>query len=522
MRSILENRIQNATEDNQTSASEYAGDQLQYGIEDISTEAGHIVVDASQSTMRKIRKRLRSRQVKKHTMRQPSFKPPTRKQPAVRQVVWTVKTPERTIKGTQKTIKTTAQTSRVTIKTAQLTAKTAQQTAQAAAKARQAALATAKAVTTAAKVTAKAVATAVKAIIAAAKELVAAIAAGGWVSVVIIIALMLVALIVGSCFGIFFSNEDTGSSTSMQSVVNGINSDYYARLETIREENTHDKLEMSEARAVWPEVLAIYAVKVNYDLDSPQEVASMDSSKQRQLQEIFWAMNQIRYHLETAEETVITEEADEDGNIVTTESIQTVTTLYIHVTHKTAAAMAQEHDFSDEQQQMLNELLKDENASLWSAVLYGIHVTNEQIVTVARSQLGNIGGESYWRWYGFHSHVEWCACFVSWCANECGYIDLGIIPKFASCSVGVQWFKERGQWLDRTAIPTPGMIIFFDWDNEDGTSGMQDGRPDHVGIVSKVENGFVYTIEGNSDNSCATQQYPVGYFEIYGYGVPVY
>jgi len=66
------------------------------------------------------------------------------------------------------------------------------------------------------------------------------------------------------------------------------------------------------------------------------------------------------------------------------------------------------------------------------------------------------------------------------------------------------------------------MIIFFDWDTEDSTSGMQDGLPDHVGIVSKVEDGFIYTIEGNSDNSCATQQYPAGHFEIYGYGVPVY
>lgn len=67
--------------------------------------------------------------------------------------------------------------------------------------------------------------------------------------------------------------------------------------------------------------------------------------------------------------------------------------------------------------------------------------------------------------------------------------------------------------------PSPGMIVFFDWDNK-GNSGLQDGQSDHVGIVQKVENGVVYTIEGNSGDSCRVNQYPVGYYEILGYGVP--
>ena len=130
------------------------------------------------------------------------------------------------------------------------------------------------------------------------------------------------------------------------------------------------------------------------------------------------------------------------------------------------------------------ELLVDENNSLWSQVLYGITGTDDQIVTVALSQIGNMGGEPYWSWYGFNSRVEWCACFVSWCANECGYIDAGVIPKYAGCVNGVQWFKDRGQWLDNSAEPAPGMIIFFDWADESG----QDGLSDHTGIVQKVEN----------------------------------
>ena len=118
--------------------------------------------------------------------------------------------------------------------------------------------------------------------------------------------------------------------------------------------------------------------------------------------------------------------------------------------------------------------------------------------------------------------MEWCACCVSWCANECGYIENGIIPKFAGCVNGVQWFKDRGQWADNSIEPTPGMIIFFDWDSPNGSSGPQDGQSDHVGIVEKCENGIVYTIEGNSGDSCRQRQYSVGYYEILGYGIPAY
>lgn len=132
--------------------------------------------------------------------------------------------------------------------------------------------------------------------------------------------------------------------------------------------------------------------------------------------------------------------------------------------------------------------------------------------------MGNVGGQPYWSWYGFGGRVEWCACFVSWCANECGYIDTGIIPKYAGCVNGVQWFKERCQWLDNTAEPSPGMIIFFDWDDENG----QDGESDHTGIVEKVEDGRVWTIEGNSGDSCREKSYSIGYYEILGYGTPAY
>ena len=128
--------------------------------------------------------------------------------------------------------------------------------------------------------------------------------------------------------------------------------------------------------------------------------------------------------------------------------------------------------------------------------------TASDMVAIAQSQIGQTGGQPYWSWYGFGSRVEWCAIFVSWCAEQCGYLDAGILPKFSSCGVGVQWFQNRGQWLPGSATPEPGMVIFFQWYGSDSLIA------DHVGIVEKVENGRVYTIEGNSNDQVRQNSYP--------------
>lgn len=438
----------------------------------------------------------------------------------------TIKTVGKSGKTAAKSVKTAERTAKTAIKTTKQAAKAAQKTAQASAKAAQkaaqAAKATAKAAVAAIKVAVKAIIAAVKAIIAGVKALVAAIAAGGWVAVVVILVICLVALILGSVFGIFFSGEDSGTGQTMQTAVQEINTEYDIKLLEIRNGTTYDVLEMSGSRAVWKDVLAVYAVKTNTDPDNPQEVATMDDNKKQLLKDLFWEMNEVSSRTESVSETVITETDDGNGNIVQTETTVTRTYLYITVAHKTVDEMASQYGFNQEQKDYLTELLKPENNSLWAAALYGINYSDDQIVTVALTQIGNVGGDPYWSWYGFGSRVEWCACFVSWCANECGYIDTGVIPKYAGCVNGVQWFKDRGQWVDGSAEPVPGMIIFFDWDSPDGSSGPQDGLSDHTGIVQKVENGIVYTVEGNSGDSVRQKQYSVGYYEILGYGVPQY
>ena len=427
------------------------------------------------------------------------------------------------VKTTQKTIKTAEQTARTTIKTTQAAAKKAQKTAQATAKAAKTAAQTARAATKATaagiKAAVKATAAAVKAIIAGTKALSAAIAAGGWVAVVIILVICVIGLIAGSCLGIFFSGEDSGTGQTMRQAVQEINADYQSQIDTTRANLTYDELEMSGSRAVWPEVLAVYAVKTTTDPDDPQEVATVDDSKKAILKDIFWRMNEISSRTESKTEEVITETDDGHGNIVETTTTVTHTYLYITVSHKTAEEMADNFNFTADQRQQLSELLAEENRRLWSAVLYGIYSGDDAIVKVALSQVGNVSGEPYWSWYGFNSRVEWCACFVSWCFNECGYLDTGTAPKFAGCVGGVEWFRSREQWADNTVEPAPGMIVFFDWNDPNSASGPQDGEADHVGIVEKCENGIVYTIEGNSGDSCRQNQYPVGYYEILGYGI---
>ena len=432
------------------------------------------------------------------------------------------KTVKSTAKGTVKTaekgVKTAQATSKAAIKTTEQTAKATKAAAKASAKAAQraaqAAKATAKATAHAVKVAVKVTIAAIKAIIAGTKALIAAIMAGGWIAVAVILIICLIGLLVGSVFGIFFSGEDSGNGMTMQTVVREINADYDSRLDEIINGTSHDVLEMSGSRAVWKEVLAVYSVKTTTDPDNPQEVATMDDNKEQLLKDIFWEMNEISSRTESKTETQITESDDGHGNIVETETTVTQTYLYITVSHKTAEEMADRYGFNEEQRQQLSELLAEENNSLWSAVLYGITIGDGEIVTVALSQVGNAGGEPYWSWYGFDGRVEWCACFVSWCADQCGYIDSGVIPKFAGCVNGSQWFKDRGQWQDGGFTPEAGQIIFFDWEG--------DGETDHVGIVERCEGGIVYTVEGNSGDACRQRNYPVGSSSIYGYGIPAY
>ena len=157
--------------------------------------------------------------------------------------------------------------------------------------------------------------------------------------------------------------------------------------------------------------------------------------------------------------------------------------------------------------------MQEDGLDLYRKEYNNMFLDNQAIVQVAASQEGK-GGTTYWSWYGFGGRVEWCACFVSWCADQSGYIQSGVIPKFSLCSDGVRWFESKGRFRDGSYTPAAGDIIFFDWGNN--------GTIDHVGIVESVSGGTVNTIEGNSGDKVARRSYSIGSSNIYGYGVPAY
>lgn len=423
-----------------------------------------------------------------------------------------------TIKTAKKSVKTAEKSSKAAVKTAQQTAKTAQKTAQAAAKsakvAEKAARFAAKTAVQAAKAATKAVIAMVKVAIAAIKGLVALIAAGGWVAVTVILIICLIGLLVGSVFGIFFSSEpDPSTGKTVNGIIAEIDAEYTGKIDNIISSNTHDLLDMSGARAAWKQVLAVYTVKTVTAQDNPMEVATMNGEKAPILQTVFWDMNTISHEVAT---TTVYEDVLDDNGLPTGETTPVSKTVQrITVTHKTTDEMAVKYGFNNEQKTWLEELLKPEYHGLWNGLLYGItSIGDGSLIEIADTQIGNIGGEPYWRWYGFNSHVAWCACFVSWCADQCGYIDAGVIPRFSFCDDGIQWFKNRGQWQDNSYMPAPGDIIFFDWDG--------DGNSDHVGIVERAEGDNVHTIEGNTNDSCARRSYRLDSSQIQGYGIPLY
>lgn len=361
-------QIQNLSDDGQITPDEYAEDKIKYMAESAIKDTGKAAKKTVQKTYdggKRLYKEIRRTRKETNAI----------KQTAKSTGKSTAKTLQKSIKTGQRTVKTAQQTAKTTVKTAEKTAMAAKKTAEASAKAArmaaQAARQAARATYKAAVVTAKAVAAAVKAAIAGIKALVAAIAAGGFVSVVIIIIICIIALIAGSCFGIFFIGEDTGSGITLQNVISEINNEYEAKITEIKNSNTYDVLEMSGS-VVWPEVLSVYAVKTTGDPNNPQEVVSMDENKKHILTDIFWEMNEITHSITSKTENVVTKIDSGNGNIVETTESKTRTYLYIKVIHKSVDEMAEQYGFSESQKEQLSELLSEYNKKMWSGVLYNI------------------------------------------------------------------------------------------------------------------------------------------------------
>lgn len=346
-----------------------------------------------------------------------------------------IKSVQNKIKTAQKTVKTTKQVAKTSIKVLQKSAQMAKQAVKTTIKAIQ--------------LTIKSAIAIIKAIILATKALISAIIAGGWVAVVIIVVICLIAMLCTSIFGIFFSNEDEIGEKNMSSVIRELNTEFTNRITEIQKNNEHDEFEINSNKAQWKDIISIYAVIISKG-EEQTELVTLDDNKINKLKEIFWQMNTITSRVDEVEKEY--EITDENGN--TKIEKKKIKMLHIDVTSKSLQEMIELYNLNPKQKEQLAELQKQEYNSMWSYMLAGATGGSNDIVEVAKQYIGNVGGQPFWSWYGFSNRVEWCACFVSFCANECGYIEAGIIPKFASCqSEGVAWFQTCGLWQDGSYTP---------------------------------------------------------------------
>ena len=368
-----------------------------------------------------------------------------------------------------------------------------------------------KTVKTTAKGTVKATIAAVKAIIAGTKALISALIAGGWIAVVII----LIVVLLGCAVSLFGGGSDSTSYTPVSAEVEAYTPliQKYAKQYGIPEYVELIKAVMmqeSGGKGNDPMQAAEGSFNKKYP-HQPNGIKDPEYSIECGVQELKAALTSAEVESPIDMERIkLALQGYNFGNGY----ISWAKTNYGGYSYANAV------EFSAMQAQRLGwEKYGDTQypAHVLRYYPYGRAFTsggNQAIVEVALTQLGNEGGQPYWSWYGFGGRVEWCACFASWCADQCGYLESGIVPKFSLCSDGVNWFKGKGQWQDKNYEPQAGDLIFFDWGSN--------GSIDHVGIVERCENGTVYTVEGNSGDACKQQSYPVGSGSIYGYGCPNY
>ena len=543
-------KAEHSVNTNENTAEEYAADKTEAGIDEIAHKGAYSFDKAGRKGVQETKQNIQSakegiqrfkqqRAEKAMNAQKTQGRPTTvgssSEQTQTSSVIRTLEKPEKMVKQsatsagkkniklagkeatktTQRSVKTAEHTAKASIKTSQQTAKAAQKTAQAkvkaSQKAAQAAKKAAKATADTVKATAKATVAAVKAIIAGTKALVAAIAAGGWIAVLII----MIVVLFGAAIAMFGGGSDSNSYTPVSAEVEAYEPiiQKYAKEYGIPEYVELIKAVMmqeSGGRGLDP----MQAAEGSFNTKYPHEhngIKDPEYSIQCGVQELKAALTSAEVESPIDMEHIkLALQGYNFGNGY----ISWAKSKYGGYSYANAV------EFSTQQAQRLGwDSYGDTQypAHVLRYYPYGRAFTaggNQAIVEVALTQLGNQGGQPYWSWYGFNSRVEWCACFVSWCADQCGYIESGLVPKFAGCVDGSNWFKSNGKWQDRTYEPKVGDIIFFDWEG--------DGTTDHVGIVEKCENGTVYTVEGNSGDACKQRQYAVGSSNIYGYGIPAY
>jgi len=447
----------------------------------------------------------------------------------------TVKTTAKgTVKTAGKSIKTAQRTAKTTIKTTQQAAKLAQKSAQAAAKAgraaAQAARIAAKTAAAVVKAAVKATIAFVKMAIAAVKGLIAAIAAGGWIAVVVVLVIALVGLLLGSVFGIFFSNETDGQpmSEAVSEISAGFQSGIGAKIEQLKTGGDYDEVQIvyegdgdGDSANVnnWSDVLAVYAVLLNTNVEAGTEVVTITPEKLGKLQSYFDDMNQVAYSTEVQSETHT--EVNDEGE----EETVTTTTLIIRVriTSLSNEDAADLYHMSEEQRELLDELMQPEYAALFAAITGvdvwdGVNMT--EIVSglpvgttgaeVVKAGLTKVGCPYVWGASGPNKFD--CSGFAYWCLSQTSS-PLGASRTNAAGQA--KWCYNNSCMVGQSELQ-PGDLVF--WQNLGCSGCSRWNEIHHVGIY--VGDGKVMEASSSKGRVLVRDLWESGSYPIWGFGRP--
>lgn len=387
---------------------------------------------------------------------------------------------KRKVKSTVRNTKTAIKTSK---EVAKKTEKTAKETIKASKRTMQIAKETAKRTAQGVKVAIKTTISAIKAIIAGTKALVAAIVAGGWVAVIVIIVICLVALMCSSIFGIFFSSQKTSAnSITMNTVVAECNQEFSDKLQSIQDSNPHDDYVLEGSMASWKDVLTVYTIKQSNGVNQ-QDVMTIDDNKKNVIKKIFWDMNSLTSEVKDEMVTEQGTNADEMPKQVQKK------VLHIKINTKTLEQMKNDYHFSPAQNKQLAELTDNKYASLWNVVIYGATDSGE--------------------------YVNWRQAGQSWSNIKIGNTNstIGNIGCLVT-SIAIL--------IEKSGVPTPNIEpfnpgTFVEVLNKNG--GFDDRGNLYYGPISKVVPNFKYVgnvnLRGKSRSeklALITQYVNAGYF----------
>lgn len=319
------------------------------------------------------------------------------------------------------------------------------------------------------------------------------------IAVTLIVMAFSVISLLASSYSIFLS-DDPNNETSIQQIVKDVNNDYRQRTEKLIDDyNDRDValIRYEGNKVQWKYILAIYTVKY---LSEGEDITTVDSKTAERIKDIFYDFHELSadYTYEDAPPSPYTEGVVWKVLVITT-------------TAKTPSEIMDKYKFTDEDREQVMEVVSNDTDDMWNELLYG-HNGNGgyALIEIAREQLGQ-SGAAYTSWFGikYTNGLEWSGCFASWCANEAGYVEQGLYPRFNDKNAAIEWFKEKGLWEIPDNRPNVGDTIFLDTN--------RDGICDLCGLVERCESDRLYFI--TQDDVVTREWYLYKSGDIMGYGV---